>query len=291
MTAAPDRYAVIGNPIAHSRSPQIHAAFARQTGEALRYSRRLAPLDGFAASVRDFFAQGGRGLNVTVPFKQEAWNLARDHLSPRARAAGAVNTLWWHEGKLAGCNTDGVGLLRDLQRLGAPVAGAHILLVGAGGAARGVIGPLLDGGCAGLRVVNRTASRASGLVRDLAGLDGQGRLEAGGLAAARREGGWDLVVNATASSLHDDVPELPWDGLWRQDGWAYDMMYGNQPTPFMRASQARGAAVADGLGMLVEQAAESFRLWRGVSPDTTPVLAALRQVLLTGGDADAPLDG
>ncbi|MGE4339889.1 MAG: shikimate dehydrogenase [Pigmentiphaga sp.] len=291
MTVPPDRYAVIGNPIAHSRSPQIHAAFARQTGEAVRYERLLAPLDGFATGVRDFFDQGGRGLNVTVPFKQEAWDLARDHLSPRARAAGAVNTLWQQKGHLAGCNTDGVGLLRDLQRLGAPVAGAHILLVGAGGAARGVIEPLLGGGCAGLRVVNRTASRAVELIHDLAELDDQGRLDAGGLDAARRGGGWDLVINATASSLHGDAPELPWDGLWRQDGWAYDMMYGSQPTPFLRVAQARGAAMADGLGMLVEQAAESFYLWRGVIPATAPVLAALRQVLLTGGGADAPLDG
>lgn len=290
MNQRPDQYAVIGHPVAHSRSPQIHAAFARQTGQVMAYQRRLAPLGGFVESVTRFFSEGGCGLNVTVPFKQEAWALAHAHLSARARLAGAVNTLWQRNGELQGCNTDGIGLLRDLQSLGAPLTNAHILLVGAGGAARGVIEPLLATGCSELRVVNRTPARAHDLVAEMAGLPNGERLQAGALADAGRPDGWDLIINATASGLHNAAPELPSHGVWRNGAWAYDMVYGTQPTPFLAQAQRHGLTTTDGLGMLVEQAAESFRLWRGVLPDTQPVRHALRAALQRGLAADAPLD-
>ncbi|MDQ8034279.1 shikimate dehydrogenase [Bordetella genomosp. 1] len=275
-------YAVVGNPIAHSRSPQIHAVFAEQTGVALRYDRLLAPVDGFAATVQAFMDQGGAGLNVTVPFKQEAYALARHHLSDRARLAGAVNTLWWRDGEVYGCNTDGVGLVSDLRRLGARLDGASVLLVGAGGAARGVLQPLAQAGCARIRVVNRTAERARELVNDwnVNGALAATGISAGTLAEAGREGGWDVVINATASGLTGAAPDLP-PGLYAPDALAYDMMYGAHPTAFLRQAHADGAALtADGLGMLVGQAAESFYLWHGVRPDPAPVLTQLRAALL-----------
>jgi len=269
-----DRYAVIGHPIAHSKSPQIHAEFARQTGQALSYEALLAPLDGFRACVDAFRASGGRGANVTVPFKLEAHALA-DRLSERAAAAGAVNTLLFEgDGAIAGDNTDGAGLVRDLTiNLSCPLRGRRLLLLGAGGAARGVILPLLDETPAGLTIANRTAEKAMALAAAFAGaacpVHGCG-LEA--LAGQR----FDVVINATAASLEDRAPDLP-AGLYAPAATAYDMMYGKGDTPFMAAAAADGAAHrADGLGMLVEQAAESFRLWRGVQPDTAPVLAMLR---------------
>lgn len=276
MGASLDLYAVIGNPVAHSRSPQIHRMFAEQVGHAVRYERLLAPLDGFDAALDDFFARGGKGLNVTVPFKLQAFERARAHLSERARAAGAVNTLWIEDGELHGCNTDGIGLLRDLQRLGVTLADANVLLVGAGGAARGALGPLLASRCKRLRIVNRTESRAHELA---AAFGAAGTpLEAAGYAGAALAQGWDLVINATASSLQDAAPDLP-SGLYAPGGLAYDMVYGQRPTPFMREAIQAGASAADGLGMLVEQAAESFRIWRGMLPDTGPVLTAMRTAL------------
>lgn len=286
MGTSPDLYAVIGNPIAHSRSPQIHRMFAEQTGQDLRYERLLAALDGFDAVLDDFFAGGGMGLNVTVPFKLQAFERARAHLSERARAAGAVNTLWMENGELHGCNTDGVGLLRDLQRLGLQLADANVLLVGAGGAARGALGPLLATGCRRLRIVNRTESRAHELAAAFA-TEGGARLEAGGYAQAALDAGWDLVINATAASLQDAAPDLPAD-LHAPGGLAYDMVYGAQPTPFMRQALQAGARAEDGLGMLVEQAAESFRIWRQVLPDTAAVLGAMRAALQNPGGAAAP---
>jgi len=296
-TPAPPRYAVIGNPVAHSRSPRIHALFAEQTGVRLAYDRVLAPVDGFVETVNAFFAAGGRGLNVTVPFKEDAWRLA-DCLSARARTAGAVNTLWREDGRLHGCNTDGVGLVGDLQRLvacsvgysGARLAGGRILLVGAGGAARGVLQPLLEAGCAQIRVVNRTAARAVELARDWQ--NAAIAVEAGGLPDAAQPGGWDVVINATASSLTGAAPELP-TGLYAKNALAYDMMYGGvdgkYATPFMQAALSDGAALAaDGLGMLVGQAAGSFYLWHGVRPEVAPVLAALRAEL--GAELDVNLD-
>ncbi|AUT45902.1 shikimate dehydrogenase [Achromobacter sp. AONIH1] len=282
MTEA--RYAVIGNPIAHSRSPQIHAMFARQTGRALRYDRLLAPLDGFVAATTAFVAEGGLGLNVTVPFKQEACALAAGNLSDRARLAGAVNTLSWRNGAWHGCNTDGVGLVSDLLRLGLRLDGARVLLVGAGGAARGVLQPLAQAGCARIHIVNRTAARALELAEAWrasgAGLPVQ--VTAGTLAEAATPGGWDAVINATASGLADAAPDLP-GGLYAPGALAYDMMYGAAPTAFMKQAGADGAArTADGLGMLVGQAAESFHIWHGLRPDPEPVLAALRADLAAG---------
>lgn len=284
MTAPTDlpRYAVIGNPIAHSRSPQIHAMFSAQTGRPLRYERLQAPVDGFAVTVQAFHEAGGRGLNVTVPFKQEAFALVGERVSARARLAGAVNTLWLQDGAWHGCNTDGVGLVSDLVRLGVDLRDARVLLVGAGGAARGVLQPLAAAGCARIHIVNRTAARAAELAQHWAqaGVPGPVRVSAGSLQEAGTPGGWNVVINATASGLHDVAPALP-GGLYAPDALAYDMVYGARPTPFMRQAEADGATrTADGLGMLVGQAAESFAIWHGVRPDPSPVLVALRTALL-----------
>lgn len=276
-----DRYAVIGNPIAHSKSPQIHAAFARQTGQELSYEALLAPVDGFAQTVADFRAHGGRGLNVTVPFKLEAFALAERH-TPRAQAAGAVNTLAFDADGILGDNTDGAGLVRDLTaNLDFALAGRRILLLGAGGATRGALLPLLDSRPAHLTIANRTVGKAEALAALFAAHAGDSVLDACGFdaLAGRR---FDLVINATAASLAGDLPPLP-PGLYAEGALAYDMMYGRDPTRFMRAALADGAARAeDGLGMLVEQAAESFALWRGVRPDSGPVLAALRRQIEAG---------
>jgi len=272
-------FAVIGNPVAHSRSPAIHAQFGIQTGIALRYDAIASPLDRFEATVRGFFDQGGAGLNVTVPFKEEAWALAGDGLSARARLAGAVNTLWMEGGRLRGCNTDGVGLLADLRRLDADPKDRRVLLVGAGGAAKGVVFPLLEAGCAALRIVNRREARALALwdhiVRHMP-LQAA-RVSAGGLDQA--QGAWDIVVNATSSSLDGQAPALA-GAAYAGRALAYDMMYGPRPTPFMLRAAGQGAArTTDGLGMLVGQAAASFALWHGVMPDVEPVLRLLREQL------------
>jgi shikimate dehydrogenase len=266
-----DHYAVIGNPIAHSKSPAIHAAFARQTGQRMDYGRILGSLEDFPGNVRAFVADGGRGLNVTVPFKQEAWALLADR-SERAEAAGAVNTIIvLDDGRLRGDNTDGVGLVRDLTvNQGFDFEGKRVLLLGAGGAARGVLGALLEAGPGSLTIANRTVAKAQELAATAAG-----EVHSCGFdqLTGRR---FDLIVNATSSGLHGEVPPLP-EGLLAAGGWVYDMVYGDAPTPFCRWGEAQGAArCLDGLGMLVEQAAESFRLWRGVRPDTQPVIAMLR---------------
>ncbi len=261
-----DRYAVFGHPIAHSKSPQIHTAFARQTGQDMNYEAILSPLDGFTASVTAFIAAGGRGANVTVPFKEEAYRLAT-RLTPRAARAGAVNTLVFDNGIL-GDNTDGAGLVADLTRnLHCALAGKRILLLGAGGAARGVIEPLLDQQPAALMIANRTVGRA----QELAELFGRGVRACGfdGIDAP-----CDVVINATAASLAGELPPLS-PRIFTAGTLAYDMMYGRD-TPFLAFARSHGAATADGLGMLVEQAAEAFWLWRGVRPDTAPVIASLR---------------
>ena len=268
-----DRYAVIGNPIAHSKSPAIHAAFAAQTGEDLTYDRILGDLEDFAGDVRDFFADGGKGLNVTVPFKERAWELA-DELSPRAETAGAVNTLIpLADGRLRGDNTDGVGLVRDLgcnHRF--HFTGANILLLGAGGASRGVVLPLLEEKPASLTIANRTADKALRLAQDLGNLGPVSGCGLDGLSGRS----FDLIINGTAASLQGKVPAIPDDCL-NAGGWTYDMMYSAGPTAFVRWGREHGAAKAlDGLGMLVEQAAESFWLWRGKRPDTEPVIRSLR---------------
>jgi shikimate dehydrogenase len=274
---------VIGNPVAHSRSPEIHAAFAAATGRSLVYERRPAPLDGFAASVDAFRAEGGAGLNVTVPFKPEAHAYARRHTG-RARLAGAVNTLAFDGDDVLGDNTDGAGLVADLRgRLGFALDGARVLLLGAGGAARGVIGPLLEAGVARLVVANRGAARAQALVDEL-----RGRLAAVPaarlVACALDEVPDDatLIVNGTAAGLSDEAPALP-ARAWREARLALDMVYGAAPTAFVRAARAAGCPRAeDGLGMLVGQAAESFALWHGLRPDARPVVEALRARLAAG---------
>ena len=273
-----DRYAVIGNPVAHSRSPAIHARFARQTGQDLAYDRLPAPLDGFIATVEAFRAAGGRGLNVTVPFKVEAFAYCTRR-SARATAAGAVNTLSFRDDGVHGDNTDGVGLVRDVEgRLGFRLAGARVLLLGAGGAARGVLAPLLDAGIARLTVANRTPARA----RELAALAGDPRVLGCGFDGLAAGECFDLVVNATSTGLGDAAPAID-EARYAGVRLAYDMVYGARPTAFMRQAAAQGCpTVSDGLGMLVEQAAESFFIWRGVRPQTEPVYQALREELAAG---------
>ncbi|HSG11706.1 MAG TPA: shikimate dehydrogenase [Gammaproteobacteria bacterium] len=268
-----DHYAVMGNPIAHSKSPRIHALFAEQTGAALDYRAILVEIDGFAQAVSDFRANGGKGLNVTVPFKEQAWALSTSR-STRAELAGAVNTLSLEGDKaILGDNTDGAGLVRDLlQNHGARLAGRRILLLGAGGAARGVIGPLLDEKPALLVIANRTAEKAVELARLFCEL---GHTEGCGLDDAAGQP-FDIIINATAASLSGTVPAIAGDTV-TPGTRCYDMMYGDRPTAFMEWARAQGATqVTDGLGMLVEQAAESFYIWRKVRPDTAPVIKELR---------------
>ena len=269
---AVDAYVVLGNPVAHSQSPFIHAEFARQVGHAVRYTRRHVEPGRFREALADFRAGGGRGANVTLPFKEEAFELSARR-SARAERAGAVNTLGFDGDVMWGDNTDGVGLVRDLEHnLGLRLAGRDILLLGAGGAARGVIGPLLAASPARLVVANRTLSRAEALRRHFAQ-----RIEV--CAFDRLAASFDLIVNATSASLSGGMPPLP-PALIRPGGGAYDMMYAAEPTPFMRWAAGSGASsVADGTGMLVEQAAEAFQRWRGVRPRTGPVIDALRRRL------------
>ena len=278
-STSPRKFAVVGNPVAHSKSPAIHAAFAEQTGIVLNYERLCAPLDGFENTVSDFFSAGGTGLNITVPFKEKAWRMAESGLSERARLAGAVNTLWQESGVLKGCNTDGVGLLNDLRRLDADPESKRVLLVGAGGASRGVAFPLLDAGCTTLHVINRTRHRAEELVHTLIARHPETgtRLTCGGLDSI--DGAWDIVINATSSSINDQAPAIA--NLTLAPGaMAYDMFYAAQPTAFMHFAREAGAdRVADGLGMLVGQAAASFEIWNGIAPDVEPVLTRLRQQL------------
>lgn len=267
-----DRYAVFGNPVSHSRSPDIHHAFAAQRGEDLVYERIEAPVDGFPAAVAAFFDAGGRGANVTVPFKEQAFDLC-ERLTERARQAGAVNTLWRVDGALHGDNTDGAGLVADLRgNQGWALAGRRVLVLGAGGAVRGVLGPLLAQGPAEVVIANRTLGRAEALVERFAG---QGApMHAAALDQLQQP--FDVLINAISAGLHGDMPALD-PALVAPGSVAYDMVYGAQPTPFMRwAQRHEAAAVCDGLGMLVEQAAEAFQVWRGWRPDTAPVLAGLR---------------
>jgi len=279
--ASRDQYAVIGNPVAHSRSPWIHARFAEQTGEAIEYGRVLGTIGAFADDVRAFIESGGRGMNVTVPFKLDAHAFANT-LTPRAAAAGAVNTLAFNADGVLGDNTDGVGLVRDIEgKLGVGLKGARVLLLGAGGAARGVVLPMLDGGVAALTIVNRTASKALQLVDHFSDAAYAAHVRfSGGAAHSVEAGPYDVIVNATAGSLDDSLPDCD-DGSFGAGTLAYDMMYSAEPTVFMRHAESLGARSADGLGMLVEQAAESFFLWRGVRPDSGAVLRALRLELST----------
>ena len=278
--APADRYAVMGNPVAHSKSPLIHAEFARQTGQRLRYDAIQVDPGGFVQAVGNFQAAGGKGVNVTVPFKREAWELV-DERSSRADAAGAVNTITFDkQGRRLGDNTDGIGMVRDIvDNLGGRIRDRRVLLLGAGGAVRGVLAPLLEEGPAAVTIANRTVERALELV---AAFDGAVPLDARGFADLA-ESRFDLIVNGTAASLHGEALPLP-DSV-AAGSWCYDMMYAAEPTPFMRWAAAHGAVrVDDGLGMLVEQAAAAFFLWRGVHPETAPVIALVRRRL---GSRDA----
>lgn len=263
-----DRYCVFGNPISHSKSPAIHARFAEQTKQDLTYEATLAPIEGFAAALAAFAAAGGRGANVTVPFKEEAHRIA-NRLTPRAERAGAVNTLIFDTSGIIGDNTDGAGLLADIeQNLAFPIGGKRILLLGAGGAARGTIGPLMDADPREIVIANRTAEKAKGL----AAIFGR---QVYGCGFADLGGSFDIVINATSASLAGESLPLPMGAL-AAHSLAYDMMYGRD-TPFLALARNRGVEhCSDGLGMLVEQAAEAFFVWRGVRPDTAPVLAELR---------------
>ena len=267
-----DRYVVIGNPVSHSLSPEIHARFARDTGERLEYGALFAPLGEFAATLGHFFGEGGRGANVTLPFKIEAFRFAHA-VSDRARLAGAANFLSRQGDLVEADNTDGAGLVSDLERnLGVQLRGRRVLLLGAGGAARGVIAPLLAQQPERLVIANRTAERARELVAHFP--SSRGVLEAASLGAIPDEG-FHLVVNATSSSTRGETLDWPATSLAPQ-ALAYDLAYGPASRPFRERAAAYGARTADGLGMLVEQAAESFWLWRGRRPATAKILAELR---------------
>ena len=273
-----DRYCVMGNPVEHSKSPWIHARFAALTGEPVEYGKRRVPLAGFGAALQGFRAEGGRGCNVTVPFKFEAASLVSQR-SARAALAGACNTLRFDAGGIYGDNTDGLGLVHDLQHnAGVPLAGRELLLIGAGGAAAGVLGPLIEARPRRIVIANRTPGKAEALVASHAALAASAgvQLQACGLDAA--PGPFDVVVNGTASSLGGaGVPVAP--AVLRPGALACDMMYGPAAAGFLQWAREHGAVGRDGLGMLVEQAAEAFRVWRGVRPPSSQVLAELRREL------------
>jgi shikimate dehydrogenase len=273
LVAGADNYCVFGNPVAHSKSPRIHAEFARQTHQNIHYSAVLVPEHEFPQAVRRFRELGGRGANVTLPFKQEAWRLCAER-QPRAQISGAVNTLWFGEGgAIVGDNTDGAGLVRDITvNRGLALRGADLLVLGAGGAARGVVPALIEAAPRRLVIANRTPERAMELAAEFGAL-----FPVTGCGFPALDGQcFDAIINATSASLRGEVPPLP-DGVIKAAGWCYDLMYAREPTAFLRWAAARGVTrCADGLGMLVEQAAESFRIWRGTRPDTGPVIDMLR---------------
>lgn len=270
-----DRYAVIGHPVKHSLSPRIHAMFAQQLNQDLTYLALEAPVDEFDDFVTALHAEGYHGLNVTVPFKEQAWEIANPR-TERAQTAGAINTLIRSEDGWQGDNTDGVGLLQDLTvNLGQSLKDKQILVLGAGGAVRGVLQPLLQAEPERLHIANRTPSKAAELAESF---KSDGNVSGGGLQVVTAKT-FDIIINGTASSLKGEVPQVP-DGLLSPQGLCYDMMYSAKPTAFVRWGLAQGASISqDGLGMLVEQAAEAFFIWRGTRPDTKPVLDSLRTSL------------
>ncbi len=268
-----DHYAVIGNPISHSKSPLIHTAFAQQTRQNLDYITKEIPLDNLAVGLQELQQQGFKGINITVPFKEQAWQLVSDK-SEHAQRAGAINTIKFNDnGSLTGDNTDGIGLCRDLvNNHHIELKGKRLLLLGAGGAARGVIEPLLAYQPAELFIANRTASKARDLCELFANF---GHINGGGYDALF--GSFDVIINATAASLNGEVPPLPYSIL-NKNGVCYDMMYSDTDTAFISWAKQHGATkTVDGLGMLVEQAAEAFRLWRGIQPETQTVIMQMRQ--------------
>lgn len=276
-----DDYAVMGNPIKHSKSPQIHSLFAQQTNQLINYTAIQVDSGGFKQAVGNFVAHNGKGLNITVPFKEEAWALV-DERSERAERAGAINTIKIMDKKLLGDNTDGVGLVNDLKNnYHIELSDKRILLMGAGGAARGVLAPLLNERPKNIIIVNRTQGKAKTLAdhfSDLGNISGCGYEDLAENVLSGQQ--FDIIINATAASLQGELPPLP-DNIVADKGCCYDMMYG-RVTPFMQWAETQGVTtIADGLGMLVEQAAESFFIWRGVRPDTTSVLGTLRKELMS----------
>jgi shikimate dehydrogenase len=270
-----DLYAVVGNPISHSKSPRIHSLFASETGEPVEYTAIQAPLDDFAGTVTQFFERGGKGLNVTVPFKEEAWKLA-DRRTERAGNAGAANTLYLDDdGVLTADNTDGCGIVRDLVTNHAvALKDARILVLGAGGAVRGVLGPILAEHPAAITIANRTVAKAEALIDLFSPVAGETRLSACGFEQPRAP--FDVIINGTSASLQGDLPPLSPEVIGEKTV-VYDMMYSLQTTTFNQWALEQGAQIVhDGLGMLVEQAAESFRVWRGIRPATRPVIEELR---------------
>jgi len=273
-----DLYCVMGNPVEHSKSPWIHARFAELTGQTLHYGKRLIALDGFSAAVQAFIAEGGRGCNITVPFKFEAAALA-SHTSERAQLAQACNVLTFKDGAILADNTDGAGLVNDIQRnAGVDLSGRRVLLIGAGGAAAGVLGPLLQAQPAHITVANRTLDKASALVARLGSSDTLQKTELQAQGLCGLEGDFDVIINASASSLSGTGVPVPASTL-KPGALAYDMMYGPAAQGFMTWAREHGATPRDGLGMLVEQAAEAFLIWRGVLPPTQPVLTELRALM------------
>lgn len=271
-----DQYAVFGNPIRHSKSPEIHAAFAEQSQQDMIYRTHLVEDGKFAESAQRFFDNGGKGLNITVPCKVDAFEFA-DELSDRARRAGAVNTLAKQEdGSIYGDNTDGAGIVRDmLENLAWVVTGRRVLILGAGGAVRGILAPLLARNPSHVVIANRTVKKAQTLAREFSELGEVRGCSYDGLAGSQ----FDLVINGTSASMMGDLPPLPLE-LLSETACCYDMMYSAEPTPFMRWAASEAAwAVSDGLGMLVEQAAESFCIWRGIRPNTGPVIEQIRASL------------
>jgi shikimate dehydrogenase len=270
-----DRYAVIGNPVEHSLSPAIHAEFARATGQDVAYGKILAPLDGFETAASEFFKDGGKGLNITLPFKRAAWDFVNSHAG-HALDAEAVNTIKSEASRLVGHNTDGPGLVADLERnLRFPIQGKRVLLMGAGGATWGVVHPILDRKPARIVVANRTLEKANELIAHFQ----KDAHDVGGLSAKPYDqlagSQFDIVINATSAGLKNEMPPLPAE-VFAPGALAYDMVYGKE-TPFLKFAASHGARPADGLGMLVEQAAESFFIWRGVRPETKPVIDLLRR--------------
>lgn len=270
-----DQYAVFGNPINHSKSPAIHRQFAEQTGQDLHYAKQLVAEDAFVKTAQAFFAEGGKGLNVTVPFKVEAFHFAQQ-LTPRAQRAGAVNTLALQaNGQVLGDNTDGIGMVHDMHNLGWELRGKRILILGAGGAVRGIMQPVLAEYPTQVVIANRTVSKAEELAAHFHDL---GDVKAYSFEQFAGEG-FDLVINGTSASLSGDLPPLP-DGLLNPNACCYDLMYGAEPTVFLKWAAEQGAVkLADGLGMLVGQAAEAFYLWRQIRPEVVPVITALRRQL------------
>lgn len=275
-----DRYAVFGNPIAHSKSPEIHQQFALETKQDMLYEKQCVAEDAFHQTAQQFFADGGKGLNITVPFKSEAYEFA-DRLSKRARQAGAVNTLGLdQDGQVYGDNTDGVGMVSDIRdRLAWTIEAKRILLIGAGGAVRGVLGPLMEASPAAIVIVNRTEAKAQNLAKAFHSAANKLGVEllACGFDGLKQQS-FDLVINGSSASLSGDLPPIP-PTVFAPQSKCYDMMYAAKPTVFLAWASDHGAECADGLGMLVGQAAEAFALWRGVRPSTTPVIAALKQQL------------